>query len=245
MAKGFQAITAIAEEKKTRGTGGSFSNKRFFSLGDGETGVIRILEQGDEVIAVWRHQLESASGQFAGYETCLDQDPDTGERVGRDCPGCEEGLKRKFRGAFNVIWRESPVLQKDDDGKLVKDNRGNLVVEGFEDQIALWETSGEVLEDLQILDADYNGLSSRDFKVRRRGVMFDTKYYITPADPDGGAQKLTKVDQELVEQKYDLDEVTAAPSYEQWGKRGQPDNKKSVTGVSADVSPFKKRIRQD
>jgi hypothetical protein len=244
MAKGFQAIVAVAEDRKTKGSGGDFFSRRFFSLKDGETAIIRVLEQGDEVMAVWRHQLENSSGGFGGYETCLDQDPDTGERIGRDCPGCEEGLKRKFRGAFNVIWRDSPVLQRDEEGKLVKDNRGNLVVDGFEDQIALWETSAEVLDELSILDADYGGISSRDFKVRRRGVQFDTKYYITPANPDGGAAELSKEDLKLVEQKYDLDEVIAPASYDNWGQRG-PSEKKSVTGVSADVSPFKKRIRQD
>lgn len=172
---------------------------------DGDTAVIRILEQGEEVFGYWYHNF-SHIDKVNGWRTnfpCLDQDDE-----GVPCPGCREGLPRKFRGLFNVIWRNGPKFKRDDDGRAVKDKSGDLVVEGYEDQVAVWETGPEVFKTLGNKDVKYKGLASRDLEVTREGLKLDTKYQIEPADLDAGVTKLSAADKKLVESsRYDLEAV--------------------------------------
>jgi hypothetical protein len=181
---------------------------------------------------MWAHQKPNE----IPYIPCRDQDPETGETIGEDCPGCENGYKKRFRGLINLVWRDAPVYEQDENGKL----NFNKVV-GKEDAVVVWETGIEVFEDLQILDEDYNGLTSRDFKIRRKGSGLDTKYSIAPADPDGGATALSASDEELGANKMDLNEIISPPSYDDWGKNKSFSDRPKITAVSADVSPFKKR----
>lgn len=244
MARGFKAVTAAAQDitERKNASGGDFIRRKYFRISDGESAIVRFLEEGEDVSSVWTHKtLPSGKFKYGRYVPCRNQDPETGEPNGEDCPGCEdenkEVRKKRFRGYINVLWYDAPVFFVDDEGK----TNYNKVV-GNENQVAIWETGIEVFEDLGILDEDWKGLTSRPFKVRRRGEKLDTKYSISPADPDGGAKELTNGEKELIAEKYDLNELTSPGSYETWGKFGSSDTEKeSITAVNADVSPFKNR----
>ena len=236
MAKGFGAVVTAKEDIERRRNSGGGSFRRYFKLKDGESAVVRFLEEGEDVTSYWAHPVQLPDKRYPTLIPCRDQDMETGERIGEDCPGCEEGLKRRFRLVINVIWRDGPVFEKDEEtGTIDWDNPSR-----YEDHVAVWEVGSEVADDLQILESDYNGLKSRDFKIRRRGKKLDTKYSIVPADVDGGATPLSKSDKELDESKYDLNEITASPSYETWGKS----NKKSEDEEPrSEVSAFLKKRR--
>jgi hypothetical protein len=223
MAKGFSSVMAAKEDiERRRNSGGTGSFKRKFYLADGDNAEIRILEEGDDVTCYWAHPVDMGK-RFPTLVPCRDQDMETGERIGEDCPGCEQGLKRRFRIVLNVIWRNGPLYDKDEvTGKIDFDTPSR-----YEDHVCLAEFGSEFAEDLQLLEEDYNGLKSRDWKISRRGAKLDTKYSIRPAVVDGGAAPLSKADKELEAEKYDLNEVVAAPAYEIWGKaiaRKEEDN---------------------
>lgn len=213
MAKGFGSVAAAkADIEKRRNSGGGSFKKKFY-LSDGESATIRILEEGDDVTCYWAHPVDMGK-RFPTLVPCRDQDMETGDRIGEDCPGCEEGLKRRFRLVLNVIWRDGPIYEKDEaTGRIDFDTPSYL-----EDHVCLAEFGTEFADDLQILEDDYAGLRSRDWKITRRGAKLDTKYSIRPAVVDGGSSPLSKEDKTLEENKYDLNEVTGAPAYEIWGK---------------------------
>ena len=226
MAKGFNSVATAAEDIRTRkNAGGTFINRRYFRIKDGEEAVVRFLEQGEEVNSAWFHQTPPTdSRRYGDLVPCRDQDSETGERIGEDCPGCEKNYKRKFRLIINLIWRNAPIFGETDDGKT---DWNNTV--GFEDTVAVWDCGSEVAEDLQMLENDYNGLSSTDFKIRRRGAKLDTKYSVVPADVNKLESPLSKNDLELNKNKYDINEIIAPPSYETWGMKYKK--------VSAEINP--------
>lgn len=236
MARGFGAVAAAAKDiNERKNSGGEYTSKRWFRLPkDGDKAQVRFLEGGDEVAGAWFHVTPPTGNRQFGYLIpCLDQDSETGERVGKDCPGCEEGYKRKFQGVINLIWRDAPVFAVDDNGKPDFDD-----VVGREDQVVVWQSGIETFEELQIQDETY-GLTSRDFVVRRRGTGLNTKYSINAVD--GGATELDKADKALAKEKYDLNEITEPPAYEVWGKRGQSNEEQEDTPVRE--SPFARKRR--
>jgi len=240
MAKGFSSVLAAKEdiEKRRNSGGGNFKLKLY--LDDGESAVVRFLEEGDDVTTYWAHPIDMGK-RYPTLVPCRDQDMETGERIGEDCPGCDgtfgkEGMKRRFRIVFNVIWRNGPLYDKDEaTGKIDFDTPSR-----YEDHICLAEWGSEFADDLGIAEEDYNGLKSRDFKIRRRGAKLDTKYSITPADIDGGATPLSKADKILEEEKYDLNEVIAAPAYDIWGKANF---KKEEDNTPSEASAFLRKRR--
>jgi hypothetical protein len=238
--------TAVAEiESRKRGLAesGSQPRKLFFRLGDGHSAVVRFLEESSDLNWAWVHQLP-ATGQnkFGVKIPCRDQGEE-GEPIGEPCPGCERGDKRTFQGAINIIWRDAPVLQRDESNRIVRDAAGAPVVSGNKDSIAVWISGVTVFEDLEEMDKTYTGLSSRDFLVKRRGSGLNTRYTISPADPDGGPQKMSKADTALAAEKYDLTEYVVPPPFSTWGKANwqttTTDNGTTTTRPS-DTSPFKR-----
>lgn len=214
MAKGLKSIVEVAgadlEKRKTQAAEGDFQKKLFFKVNPGESVLVRFLEQGDDVNWAYVH------GDFNERKiVCLDQDEE-GRRTGEPCPGCESGSKRSIRGAINLIWRDA---------------------EGSgEDKVAIWTSGPRVFIDtLADLDATYRGLSSRDFRVTRKGVEKDTTYSIQPADPDGGPQKMSKADEALFGEKYDLSWYVEPPKYEEY--YGSPTTEKRPEPVR-ERSPF-------
>jgi hypothetical protein len=242
MAGGISKVRAASEDINTRKESGGGA-RNFFKLNDGETAIVRFLEDGSEVACAWVHQLPPSGGRSYGIKVpCRDQDFDTLQRgVGERCPGCEDGLKIMFQGAINMIWRDAPQLKRDDQGRLVKgdDNKAQFSGE-YADSLAVWSAGITVFEDLDTIDADFGGLTSRDFKITRRGTELNTKYTIRPANVDGGPSELSEADKALAEEKFDLSAYASAPEYDEWGKQQQSESKAPTTVVQASTGPFRK-----
>lgn len=173
---------------------------------DGDTANIRALEEGDDVYFYNYHD-------FSGHEKdgwmtkipCLDQSAD-----GEVCPGCAEELNRGFQGLINVIWRDAPLYERDENGAFARDKNNKIIQKGVADQVAVWRVGWTLFGTLGKKDVAYKGLGSRDLEVTRDGAKGDkkTKYHVEPADLDSGPQELSKEDKELVNGKYDLHEIT-------------------------------------
>lgn len=201
---GFAAIRKASQELTDRkNSGGNFGPKELWPAlkNSGDSVVVRFLEQGDEVHVAFMHELPNR--KRPEFVVCLDQDG-----AGNACPGCDQNLKRTIKGFINVIWRDSPQLKRGEDGRATKNNAGQYEVESVKDEIAAWMQGITVFEDLADKDLTYRGLTSRDFKITRRGTGLNTKYTIDPVlDENGNANStpLTEADQKLVAEKYDLD----------------------------------------
>lgn len=211
--RGFAAVKEAADKVSRNGGFSGGPGPFYLRLDDGESAIIRFLEEGEEIYFFWFHDF-AYQDKAQGWRTkfpCLDQEDD-----GTSCPGCEQQLHRGFQGLINIIWRDAPVLKKDDEGNYVRDKKTDeIVVDGHEDQIAIWRTGIENYKLLGKKDIAYKGLSSRDVEISRDGLKLDTTYAIEPADLDGGAKPLTKVDKELAKEKYDLEEVARFLTYEE------------------------------
>lgn len=212
MPRGFGAIESAAQRIKESGGGDFVPYLRFKLPGDGDSAIVRFLEQGEEVYSYWYHDFSHVDKQN-GWKTkvpCLDQDD-----KGVPCPGCREDLPRKFEGLINVIWRNAPVFKKDDDDKLVKDKSGDYIVIDNKDQVAVWRGGIELFSKvLKRKDLTYKGLGTRDFEITREGLKLDTTYAVEPADVDAGASDLSDEDKTLAEDKYDLEEIANFKSEE-------------------------------
>jgi hypothetical protein len=238
MPKGMQGVREAVrdiEARKAASGGGGF--RKWFKLADGESAVVRFLEQGEDVKWAWCHEVEVPGKTWKMPVPCRDQD-EHGEPTGDACPGCEDAAKRKFQGWINVIWRDAPKYKKDKDGKFMKNGK-DLVPDGNEDQVAAWQSGITVFEELDGKDVTYKGLMSRDFKVKRRGSGMNTTYSIEPADPDGGPKEMSAKDKKLVEEKYDFTPDVTPQPYDSWGKQEQAEQESRA--IPADASPFLKR----
>ena len=239
-AKEYHAKKAAAEQ------GGTV----FFKLSDGEERTVRFLEEGEDFTTYYVHRLPQQGSRFPQIP-CLDQSPRPSGRI--PCPGCEDGHKRSFRFAINLICRDAPVPKRNEDKKVVRDGNGNIVyTDRREDQVMVWTGGIEVAEDLDHLDGKFGGLSSRDFEIQRSGVKLDTKYRILPS---GERQPLTPREQELAKQRYDLNQFKKPPDYEQFYSYGQfngggsggggSDSESSDADSVGGGSPFRRRNRAD
>jgi hypothetical protein len=242
-----QAREDIETRKAAAGSGGG--GRLYFRVGENDTQIVRFLDEGDELESknvAWFHKTPPSEGRpYGTWVPCRDQDVVTGARIGEPCPGCErnaedyEVCKRQVHGFVNIIWRNAPVFTRDDKGKIVKE--GNKpVVEGYADQLAVWEAGYNVFDELVGLDTAVKGLKSRDFKVTRTGTSFNTKYTILPVDFDAGPQPMSEADKEIEGTKRDFEPDVTPSSYEEWGKQKKKQAEgggSSETPVSSD-SPF-------
>ncbi len=205
MARGFSSIKDA--EKKIEEKSIDFPNALWLRLpDDGDSAVVRFLEQGDEVYSYWYHDFSTYDAR-TGWQTkvpCLDQDDE-----GTPCPGCDAELKRSFQGLINVIWRDAPKFKRDEDGKVIKKNN-ELVIEGYEDQVAVWR--GGITLFSRVLarkDVNFKGLSTRDFEVTREGSGLKTTYSVEPVLVDGESKNvpMTAADKKLAKEVYDLEKL--------------------------------------
>lgn len=215
---GIEAFRKKQEQKATQKAqySGDRIKANYFSLKDKQYAIVRFLEQGDDITFTDVHRVPVEGSQYPVDFVCLDATDD-----GSPCPGCQssndEVRKRSTKGYFNVIWREGPVYQLNDKGWIEKDSNKRPIVTGREDGIFLWKCSWTVTELLIEKDGKFKGLMSRDWELKRTGSgMQDTVYYAEPADPDGGPQPMLLPDLTLAEKKYDLKELTAPLSYEEF-----------------------------
>jgi len=229
------------------GGGGGRGNLWFKLKNDGDTAVVRFLEQDKDVKWCWMHEVPKEGAQWGDEIPCRDQ-----KRTGQErCPGCEQGLDRSFTGYINLIWRDAPMLQRDGDGRPVRDGSNQYVIAGTEDQLAVWEAGITIFEILDSKNTAFKGLTSRDFRITRRGRARDpkTRYDIEPMlDNDGNSMPvpMTDADKKLAADKPDLKLWVTPPSYESWSKEGYwessgwstPGNGQPQQKASPDVAPF-------
>lgn len=203
--KGLGAIKGQANAMSNRRNNGEskFAKELWQGLRNaGDSVTVRFLEQGEDIHAYWMHEYNI--GKRFAHARCLDQD-ETGESIGVACPGCEEGFKRTIRGAINVIWRNSPQLKRGDDGRAVKTQSGQFIVEGKKDELAIWVQGITVFEDLADKDVKYRGLMSRDFTITKKSKGYSIDPVIM--EEDGNTGEMSEDDYALAENKYDLSTV--------------------------------------
>lgn len=191
--------------------------QRRLIIKDGESVLVRPLEDGDAVWSVYTHRMPAPVGRDYGDAVlCLDQD-NTSEG---NCPACNRAVKRQERVVLNVIWYNAPKWKKDKDGKALKDANDDLIYDGVEDVVATWDTSvtsGGRLEYLDTGQQNKNGvgLTGSILRITREGSKKDTKYQIDieeirqpsqsdgvlfagKPDPRGVIKSLTRGDMERV-----------------------------------------------
>lgn len=212
MGKGLAQAQAIAEAQAENG---NFVKREYFKLANsGDSAIVRFLEQGEDVTWCYCHRVRLAGKAFPSTIPCRNQDDD-----GTSCPACEQGIDKTYRGYINLIWRNAG-----DDGS---------------DKLALWEQGVNVFSELGTQDVSAKGLSSRDFRITRKGSGLKTTYSITPADIDSGPQPMSDTDKKIAAEKYDLNELINPPSEERWtqllgGVQDEPED----TGEVKRLNPF-------
>ena len=101
---------------------------------------------------------------------------------------------------------------------MVRDRLGDPVVMDNKPQVAVWSSGIRLFEELDEINANFKGLMSRRFKVKRKGEKLDTKYHISPENVDSGAQPLTNTEEKLAAEKFDLSQYTKPGSYDEFLK---------------------------
>ena len=230
MPTGFEGIRQASADIEARRGGGNQQSALWFRLGAGDETVIRFLEQDDDIHWAMCHEVPVEGRQWGRDVPCVDQQKD-----GTPCPGCERDLPRRFKGYINVIWHDAPVFKRDKDGKMVKDSEGDPVVTGHKPQVAIWSSGIRLFEELDELNANYRGLMSRRFKVKRKGSGFDTKYHFAPEDIDSGPQEMTEVEKDLAANKFDLNTYVKTPTYEEF--EGELDGQRRGGGGEQQQQP--------
>lgn len=211
MPRGFGAIKKAASKMRS-GEGG---NVVYLKLPkDGDSATVRFLEEGDDVYSYYYHDFSNLN-KSEGWKSktpCLDQEDD-----GTPCPGCELDLPRKFQGLINIIWRNGPVYDKDDEGNIDWDNQ-----KGTGDVLAVWRQGITVFnKTLARKDVTYKGIGSRDFEIVRDGSgLQDTTYSVEPVVVDGEtkAVPMSKTDKELAKDKHDLEAIAGQYDYDETKK---------------------------
>lgn len=238
--RGFQGVRQTSKDLEAR-RGGSGLNALWFRLAEGEEAVVRFLEQDDDIFWCMMHEVPVDGRSFGRDVVCCNQDND-----GTPCPGCEQGLPRRFKGFINVIWEDAPVFKRDADGKMVKDKDNNPIITGHKSQVAVWGSGIRVFEELDETNSSYRGLRSRKFKIKRRGSGLSTKYSIKPENIDGGPESFSSGEKELEKSKYDLNQFTKALTYDEFKKElgqggGGGGNSDNDGGYEPPRNPFMRR----
>src|SRR6185436_11633459 len=174
---------------------------------DGGPLVVRFCEQDQDVNSYERHPITRPGNKYPDLYTCLSE-------IGVDCPACRGGVKSTRKGAYNLIVRNRAVLRKGSDGKVIKNNDGSFIVDGYADQLVVWECSNTTANVLRRADHDFKGLMSRDLALSYTG---DDKnpYAVAPVDIDSGPQPMSDEDAAMAAKKYDLDKVFKPPTQEE------------------------------
>lgn len=206
MGQGFGELTNIIAASEARRQAAFANDYLPFRLGENESAVVRILEQGEDVVWAQAGRIErrsKAGKPYSVYLVARDQEGDGSV----PCPIREDPeIKVNVRVWLNVIWRDAPVYGKNDKGY---EDRTKVV--GNEDRLAVWEFGPVLATQLAGIDQNFKGLMSRDFRITARGRGFDRKYEIFPADPDGGPQPMSEADKKLAAEKIDLRARFATP----------------------------------
>lgn len=216
--------------EKNKGERQQYPSRRKLNIGDGEEVTVRFLigdkeeERERDWKLAWVHRSvprQARSGKrYWSDVPCLDQQGNGDV----PCPGCElneqddEKARRSQMFFVNVIWRDAPVFERDENGKVKRDDDNNAVIEKYEDTVAWWSKGYNVAKTLNKLDEKYGGINSRDFTIKREGTEFETTYDIDPlTDKSGNLVKksgLSAADKKLAADRADLNELIQPPAYE-------------------------------
>jgi hypothetical protein len=214
MAQGYDRVQqAAAAQEEQRKKWAEQSGIPQLWLKKGQEVTLRFLEQGPAVHNFARHEYtvpnpQNPSQPFRRMFTCLNDKDD-----GTACPGCAAGLKRKYRGVYNVIQRNRPVLRRDKENKAIKVN-GEYVEDGYEDAVVVFDVPSTTFNELSKKDSAYNGLMTGDLKVSKTGAQFQP-YSIEPADIANFATPMSDNDQVLAAKKHDLNKFMAPPTFQE------------------------------
>lgn len=213
MPRGFSGVRRVSAEMQAR-RDSQGPSALWFRLEDGAETIVRFCEQDEDVFWCHVHEVPVEGRAWGRDVPCCDQEKD-----GTPCPGCEQELPRKYKGFINLIWQDAPLFKKDGDGKLVRDKDDNKIQIGTKPQIAVWGSGIRLFDELDEINSSFRGLRSRRFRVKRKGKKLNTTYSIKPEDVDSGPQKWTDEEKELENKKYDLNEFTKPPSYNDFLKQ--------------------------
>ena len=173
--------------------------KKFLTIEDGETVVMRFLEEGEDFKDAYVHNTPFERDDGSTYYLdvpCLDQD-----EKGVPCPGCRDELDIRYKFYVCAIVRDYPEV--DDNGKVLDEK----------DQVVVWTGGVKVGDKLAKKHSRY-GLMSRDWEITRDGVKLKTEYEIEPAGD--GAEPMSKEDKQLAETKPDLTFYVKPPEFEEF-----------------------------
>lgn len=212
MPKGFAGAKKAGEFKGGNGFQPRPIGTNYFTLKDGEIAIVRFLQPAEQIDWARKWKLPPSSNfKYGELVNCVDQHED-----GTPDPGYAAGFKNGFRAYPTLIQRNRPQYRKDPQGKLVKDSNGNKDLVGYADDVAVWECSYAVYEQLEELDGKYRGLMNLDWEIKRKGASTDTKYIIAPADPTQINVPMSQADQQLAAGKrIDTGPFTKIPTYEE------------------------------
>lgn len=158
---------------------GSRGESKFLKLDDGESVVIRFLQELDEAGATYNKER----GLALGYYEHIDPDDFstsfvcTAESEGK-CAGCERvSLNRRWRARGRLIANV-----------LVRGQKGDM------DKVKIFTTpisSKGLTPTLVEFSDDYGSICDRDYKLTRRGTSIETTYTLLPKE----VSPLTKTDE--------------------------------------------------
>lgn len=211
MPRGFSGVRQASADIESR-RGPSGPGALWFRLSDGEEVVVRFLEQDDDIHWAMMHEVPVEGRAWGRDVPCIDQDKD-----GTPCPGCERDLPRKFKGYINLIWQDAPLFKRDQQGKKVKNGDKDVIL-GTKPQVAIWSSGIRLFENLDEINANFRGLSSRRFRIKRKGEGLSTTYSINPEDVDSGPQAMSSEEEKLAADKYDLADFVKLLSYDEFLK---------------------------
>jgi hypothetical protein len=197
-------------------------SREWLKLDDGDSVQGRVVDTGEDFQDAYVHRVpvEGDKGTYHVDVPCLDQ-----EDKGKRCPGCKDDLPRRYKFWTNFILRDP------DDSK--------------KDKLVIWGSGITVARRLNKLHARH-GLDNRDIIIEREGSgLNDTKYDIDWADEEN--TPLSRNDQKLIKNKFDLKRYSTPPSYEDFykapGDRGDSDEEIGQRALKRDVFGAKKRKR--
>jgi hypothetical protein len=163
--KGLKKVEQLANEAKARSDAYNSGDglQRSLVLKKGETAKGRFLEDGENVVYLYTHELPKKPGQnFGDRVLCLDQDDQ-----GVSCPGCEiEGVSRTPRVVINFIRYDEPNLVRDAKGKPIK-NGNDYVFDGVKPQVVVCNLPQSVGGRLAFLESQRGALSQHVCTIHR------------------------------------------------------------------------------
>jgi hypothetical protein len=212
MPKGYEGAQKTGQNSGRNGFVQKPRGQRYFSLRDQQEAIVRPLVQAQDIewVNQWKTQAKP-NFPYGEKLNKIDQFED-----GTPDPGYSHNLKSTWSCFIPLIWRNAPQFQKAPDGSLIKDANNNRVPAGFADCVAIWETNYKVYEQLKELEGAYQGIMSRDWRIKRIGSDKNTTYMFMPSEPMAPPSQLTPNDIALAQrERPDIAPLVRIPTYDE------------------------------